>query len=297
MSRWSWFVILTVVMMGGLLAACQDSRPKEAQTTGTATAGDIKVSRGSSSGSLKDFPPEIANARLAGSGFGGETSLGPWGVMQPLSIQNGLAAPGFGRASMPADGAILQLGLGMATVYVPPGPIPPGNSLIPESSVNAIVEAIKGAGVDALDIAVNTGAAGKPYGPGSVTLVVRVRDLAKLDATVQAASIAASGQETPVFATGVLYTASNCGALEEQALQAAVNDARERAELLARILQVGLGPVSFATSYSSPGPFGPNGCGPEDLSQIMYGFGMPYTPGQKGEVQVMTNVNLIFSIQ
>ena len=69
-----------------------------------------------------------------------------------------------------------------------------------------------------------------------------------LETLIASASAAASADGLVVEVAGVRYDPADCAALEEAAEQAAIAEARLRAERLARLLEVTLGDVVSATS-------------------------------------------------
>ena len=85
------------------------------------------------------------------------------------------------------------------------------------------------------------------------------------------------------------------GPLLAALLLAAVEDARDRAQLLAQTLGVGIGSVVFASHYSYS-PFGPSPCDPATLAYPEL-YGGYYDPSQPAEATLTSNVTVTFAIQ
>ncbi|HXG35409.1 MAG TPA: SIMPL domain-containing protein [Dehalococcoidia bacterium] len=212
---------------------------------------------------------------------------------------NGLTVQGYGLASAPADQALVYFYFSSGAPK--PVPLPPSTSIAPapitEESLRPIIEAIKGQGIADADIEVTL----QPVYyqsdfSGSATIRVRVRDLGKVDGVIQAVQQAAgSVPQLTLNSANVQYTLADCSPLEQEAMKAAAEDARSRADLLARILGVGLGELIGATNWSYS-PFGYPGCGQDNvriLSVVERGF----IPGQSQEVQVSAALGLTFAIR
>ncbi|HEV2106971.1 MAG TPA: SIMPL domain-containing protein, partial [Thermomicrobiales bacterium] len=124
---------------------------------------------------------------------------------------------------------------------------------------------------------------------------------------------AAAEQRLFVGYVGASYEAADCQTLEREARQAAIDDARSRAEIQAALLGVQLGDV-IASSDVDPypsqafGPYGPipapsGGCEP----QAPPGFGgdvapavtlPPFDPtSQSDEVEVYRQLRITFAIE
>jgi len=167
---------------------------------------------------------------------------------------------------------------------------------ITEADLQPVVDAISAQGVSRADIEVIVQPSyGDPYYGGSATIRVTVRNVDALEGIVDAATEAASGLENiSLGGSNVSYTVSDCASLEQAAMQAAVEDARERGRSFASALGVGLGAVVGA-SHSSYSPFG-SPCdsglgGPYPLG------GIAYAEGQSPEVQLVATVTITFAIQ
>ncbi len=248
--------------------------------------------------------------------------------------QTGITVQGYGSASVDADSAALELYFGGEFIdgIEPPMPVPeiepeageaepgfegsssgvgvstdtvrlgdPGTRSfraqeITEADLQPVVDAIVGQGVPRDDIEVMVDPPyGDPYYGGSATIRVTVQNVDSLEGIMDAATDAASGLEGISFnGSGVSYTAGDCAALEQAAMEAAVEDARERGQTFAAALGVGLGAVVGASHYSYS-PFG-SPCdstfdGPYPLG------GISFAEGQSPEVQLVATVTITFAIQ
>ena len=206
----------------------------------------------------------------------------------------GIQATGIGAASAPAQTAHLQILLsssasfGMGPIEMPPGtpsielpPVGPmGQVSLSEEQLGPVIDVIAGAGIGEDAIAVTIPAASSFFGPGGPeTAEIRVaidqpqgEDLAALVAAIHAS--APNGGLT-VFHVGARYEAADCVALTQQARDAALADANQRAEGLAQGLGVTLGELTQASESPYFGPTGMDSCAPAGTADD---FG-PYGPG------------------
>lgn len=245
----------------------------------------------------------------------------PYPYLALQESQTGITVQGFGSATADADSAVLELYFGGTYAYregIEPVPEPDSGQSEPSSGgvapstpetdllqqaqpitdadVQPVVDAIAAQGVSADDIEVIVQPSyGDPYYGGSATIRVTIRNVDALEGIVSAASEAASGLENISFnGSGVSYTVSDCAALELAAMQAAVEDARERGQTFASALGVGLGAVVGASHYSyspSGSPCDAGASGPYPLG------GIAYAEGQSPEVQLVATVTVTFAIQ
>lgn len=244
-------------------------------------------------------------------GIGGGPAFASQFLQQGLS---GVNVQGFGSATAPATSARLQLfvvgGQGYYGKPIPYPECPPGEPCpetvpelqpLTEADLAPIVEAIEAQGIAEGDIEVNMNPGGyyDPYGPGRASITVTISDPQdRVQPIIDAARAAATASENLFLeSTNVLYSVSPeiCVTLEEQSMQAAVEDARDRAQLLAQLLGVGIGDVVFASHYSYS-PFGFSPCDPTALAYPEY-YGGYYGPSQPAEVTLIANVSVTYAIQ
>lgn len=233
--------------------------------------------------------------------------------------QTGVTVQGYGSASADADSALLELYFGGNVVGIEPVPESDSGQTEPssgagvasspseadslqeaqpitEADLQPVVDAIAAQGVSRDDIEVTVQPSyGDPYSGGSATIRVTVRNVEALEGIVSAATEAASGLENVSFSgSNVSYTVSDCASLEKAAMQAAVEDARERGQTFASALGVGLGAVVGASHYS----YSPYGSPCDSGSGGVYPLGgVAYAEGQSPEVQLVATVTITFAIQ
>lgn len=237
--------------------------------------------------------------------------------------QDGVTVQGFGSATVAADAAILEFyfssefadrgipipepapggvapsddGASSGTTEVQPLELLQEAQPITEADLQPVVDAIAAQGVSPADIEVIVQPSfGDPYYGGSATVRVTVSNVDAVDGIVNAVGEATAGLQNVSFnGTNVSYTVGDCSALEQAAMQAAAEDARERGQGFASVLGVGLGPIRGASHFSSSA-FGGAPCGSD--------FGGPYpladtsfAQGQSRDVQLFATVTITFAIQ
>jgi hypothetical protein len=181
-------------------------------------------------------------------------------------------------------------------------------SPLTEEDVAPIVDALAAAGVPADQISVLVPNASSSFftgigGPQSAEIRFTVDDPVVDDL----ASMAESAQEAAFDAglnlvyVGATYHGEDCAALAQQAREAAVEDARARAEGLAEALGVELGDLIQAADGSfffGPSSLDPSVC----ISQIGLDTGIgpginpPFDPAQPAEIVIISTVTLTFAI-
>ena len=228
--------------------------------------------------------------------------------------QDGLTVTGFGSATVPADAAIIEFYFGGKVTGVEPQPAPdtrtePGSTgsgvspsapqtgleavPITEADLKPVVDAIVAAGVARDDVEVII--MGDPTYP-SATVRATVRNIASVNAVVQAATSAAANLGAITLqGNSVSYTVTDCAALEKAAMQAAVEDARDRGAAFAQVLGVGLGSIVGASNYSYS-PYGGAPCDSNFGGVIPLRDGIAYAESQASEVQLIANVSVTFAI-
>ena len=320
------FIAVTVAAVALLALACGgDGGDEEAAirvekglaAAGAATdvgfGGDAGAARG---GAFSDVP--IAQPAPV---FGEEIAFAkgrPEPAFAPLSFpslqqgQTGINVQGFGSATVPASTARLQLfvvgGDGFYPKPIPPPPFGeepsepfPEPQPLAEEDLVPIVEAIEDQGIAKGDIEVNLNPDGyyDPYGPGRARITVSISDPQdRVQPIADAVRDAASASGTLFLeSVDVLYSVSTevCATLERESMVAAVEDARGRAQLLARVLAVAIGDVVFASHYSYA-PFGPSPCDPTALAYPEF-YGGYYDATQPAEATLTSNVTVTFAIQ
>src|SRR5438093_812841 len=279
----------------------------------TASQGDtsgrgaaVPAENQSSSGSAH---PASGYDAISGAGL-----AGPNGRL-PLQQQNndGITVQGFGSASADADSAIVEfyfsrngVATDTGTRQIEPGvngsggiaePAPPNVqevAPITEAEIQPVIDAIVSAGVAREDIEF----IGQSYFDkfsASATLRAKVSNVDGVDGVVKAANNAVASLSGVVLnSTNVSYTVKDCSALEEAAMRAAAEDAKERSAVFARSLGVGVGAVIGASNYSY---FGGTPCDPGVYPGPYPLAGIAYAQGQPRQVQVIANISVTYAIQ
>jgi uncharacterized protein YggE len=250
--------------------------------------------------------PAADMGRSAQTGYGTGGAGGDTTSAQATTTDNtGITVQGYGAATADADSAIVEFSFSSSgSGGVTPLPFPEGESRSAESSsadpidretLQPIIDALVGAGVSEDDIEILGQGYYYDYYSSSATLRATVRDLAILDNAVEAAQDAAVAVDNLFLnSSNVVYTLQDCDALERAAAEAAVEDAADRAAVLADVLNVSLGDVAGASDYSWYN-YG-TGCGPDYYSPwpIAYSVWRPGTSGD-GTVQVVSNISVTYA--
>ena len=250
--------------------------------------------------------------------------LGLFALAAPVAAQDGgdaapppgITVTGYGEATAPAEQVSLQLLVGdPGGAYS--GPQAPDPDATPGAEERArvapVVDALVAAGVAEEDISVVvspvfSGVYG-PGGPGSARIDVSVEgaDLERVNELIDAASVGAAQERLSVSQVGARYEVDDCDALERAAREAAIADARERANLQAELLGVELGDVvassdgardaattagyfGLATVLGSCEPAVPSGFSGNPITLA------PFDPTTPAEVAVYTSLALTFAI-
>lgn len=229
----------------------------------------------------------------------------------------GITVLGTGSASAPAETAtvVLMVGQGYYEEMMPEMQKPSGTPrMSPEETAAPVVDALATVGVRKADIEILSNPYSGDYGPtgGPATTFIRFDVAAPtteqiselLDAAIPAAV------ETGLYMNmaSVVYGVADCAALERQAREAAIADAREQAELQAELLGVSLGDLvasrddpyaelMYAGGYSGVVPV--NSCTQGPMNQgtsILYGAA-PFDPNMPAEVTLVDYVELTFDME
>jgi uncharacterized protein YggE len=192
----------------------------------------------------------------------------------------GIVAVGFGQAEAPADSASLQFLVGPSQMAMMSGPM----TSVTVDQLDPIVQALVDAGAaeEAIAVTVPATAGAFLYGPGGpesgeIRVDVEEPEPGQLVELVGAAREAASQAGLGVYHVGATFAVDDCAALVQEAREAAIADARSRAEGLAEGLGAALGDLVQASETPYFGPTGGGDCAagvPPDAA----GYG-PYGPG------------------
>ena len=230
-----------------------------------AAGADIGAEAGAQDGAGAPAPgaPSADTGVSKGGGGYAAPDIFPYSPLQ--QSQDGITVQGYGSAAITADAAILEFYFGGKSTGVEPAQrdsSEPGSSgggtsaepapqlavqaqQITEADLKPVVDAIIAAGVPAADVEVIvTPYYGDPSYGGSATVRATLSNVDAVDAVVKAATTASIPANISFSGTNVSYTVSDCAALEQAAMEAAVKDARDRATNFAGVLGVGLGDVA-----------------------------------------------------
>lgn len=202
-----------------------------------------------------------------------------------------LVAIGYGEAAMAAETATLQLLLGPSD----PGMMMSDGSSVgddagapgetPRRAAEPIAQAIRTAGVVQEDVSVRVSPALEAgyYGPTTdygvrFDVTVRQPTTESINRVVDAAGAAALEAEFQIAQVGVAYAAADCAAIERQARERAIADARVGAEQQAELLGTTLGELILSSDVPEDAASGApetDGCG----LPVSSGSSFPYDPG------------------
>jgi uncharacterized protein YggE len=211
----------------------------------------------------------------------------------------GIVVTGFGTASAPAESAKVQLIIGPEAYGGPQA------TMLTEADLAPITDAIAGTGVDKAEIesyipATNSMFSG-PGGPGNALLEFTFADPtdASMSALADAVYQAAATARLSIQHLGVRYAAADCATLQQAATDAAVADAQERGERLAKSLHAQLGTLTQAMD-SIYGVGAPDSCAPQGVGGYgPYGpnIANPYDPSVAVEATATAQITLTFEME
>jgi len=202
----------------------------------------------------------------------------PLALAQAAQGIPGITVFGRGEASAPADTATLLIVVGEPNYGPPPVPQPgvvPGER--EREAVAPVVAALVEAGVPEDEIDVFVGSAisvfGTEFGPATAALRITLDSptVDRINDLIIAATSGAAEERLVVARVLGVYSVQDCGALERDAREQAVMDAREQADTMAGLLGVLLGPVVSSRDITAQSPalgeYGFAPYGPPDLSR------------------------------
>ncbi len=226
----------------------------------TAAAASLALGAAACGGGDPDIAVEKGVQVAGGGGLefaeaGAEPAAGDALTLFQQGVTTGITGQGFGSATVTADAATIQVFVERFFDEPFPEPLPPFEEEpfeepfrdgfhepepFTEDDLQPIVDAFieEGVSEDDIEVVISPAGGGK-FGP-PVTAQVRAKVTnpeGKLEALVEAAREAADTVEgVSFFDVSVLYAVDDCGPLEEAALEAAIEDAEERAQRLASAL-------------------------------------------------------------
>ena len=228
---------------------------------------------------------------------------------------SGLTVTGFGEASAPADTATVEVVIGAPNFGPPQAPSPGATPGAQErEAVAPAVDALVDAGIpeDAIEVIVGPFLNNVPTygGPAQALLRFDVSDPSaeRISELINAATVGAADERLTINGVGVRYEVADCAALERQAREAAIADARTEAETLASLLGVTPGAllavddVSYdPTAVALLGGLLPmSGCSPVDGEGFPPGAfvssALTFDPTQEAVVTVYAQVEMTFAV-
>jgi hypothetical protein len=211
-----------------------------------------------------------------------------------------LSVYGVGSASGTAEGLTLQLAIEYWEDYYR-GEVP-----TPAERAQPIIDAAIDVGIDEDAIVASSGSSGY-NGMVMVTIEFDDPDQGLIQDLFAEIEDAIRFEEMYIVHVGGYYDFEDCSTLESEAFEAAVEDARDRAERLAEILGMDLGAVingADETRAVGIGSLPASSCdppaiaGPMDYySPMMTGGYAPFDPQAEIEVKLVRVVHLTFSAE
>jgi uncharacterized protein YggE len=201
----------------------------------------------------------------------------PAGAQTVPGQQPGIVVTGFGQATAPAAAAAVQIIIGPDFYGMSP------TTTLTETDIAPIIGVVIAAGVDSADIEVVIPATSSQFSglgtPGSAMLRFEIAEPTDtgMNDLAQGLYQAAADARLGIQHIGVRYATTDCASLQQAATDAAIADARIRAERLATSLGIGLGELVQAMD-SGLNPTGTDSCAPPTMLNPSYGFS-PYGPG------------------
>lgn len=257
---------------------------------GLTTAAALAL-RGSDNEASKEpirVTPETSSIGIASAGVS---------TAEPIARLPGITVVGLGQVEVKPDVAVVRLTVGSGSSFS-------GSDetveLIDEEELEPVVEALVDAGAPEDDIYVNT--LSTPYGLSENSALItfkwpKPQEVKEILRTAQDAI----RKQTKYNLRGVAVTfgRDKCQGPEEEAMDAALVDARERAEKLAALSDAKLGNLIAVSEAGSGGylaAFAPQRCGVDD--QLIPGlFEYQAANGTADEVTVMTTLEVTFALE
>ncbi len=244
----------------------------------------------------------------------------PTAAQTPVADGPSIVTTGIGEARAPATSATLQFLVGSSSAYgggmmsesavAEPGtPVATGwmmmdsSGQLDEQSLEPLVQALTDAGVEESLIEVTIPAATEAFGYGGPPVGEIWLDIDQLNGLSVTDLVTAVRTEAPAAGLSVLHTGArlspaDCSALLQEARDAAIADASQRAEGLAASLDGTVGALIQASESPYYGSQGQSSC--EPALDAMFG---PYGPGtlplydaRSAEVTVYVQVTLTFAL-
>ena len=161
-------------------------------------------------------------------------------------ITTSITVLGYGSASSAPDRARVQLLISERPSFGPGGPGSPGLVLPDSDDLELVRDYLVENGVDGDTIQIDLFSSNFPYGPSNFAseITFTYAELDSLRALLQKLVDELEARPGPIIQSAqVVFLVEDCAALEEAAMQAALDDARQRATRLAGLLDMTRGRV------------------------------------------------------
>lgn len=209
---------------------------------------------------------------------------------------------GYGDAEATADTVSVKLSTGGGGAFY--GPDGPEFEPVEEESLVLIVDALTESGIVADDIAVDAFGASF-YGPNATSAEVRFdyKEPTNLSVfLVDVMDLIKDSRGPKIQSASAIFMADDCAALEAAAMQAALDNARARAEMMAAQMQVTLGKLTSVSEMppnaSFYGTTGASNCSTIEAAIHQAGFGGAGLGTNSADiVEVSINIEATFEIK
>jgi hypothetical protein len=216
----------------------------------------------------------------------------------PIARLPGITVLGLGQVEVKPDVAMVRLTVGSGSAF---GGSDGSVELIDEKELEPVVEALVDAGAPRDEIYINT-YSGFAYGPSEGAALITLKwPRPKEVKEILAAAQRAIRKQTDynLQQVSVSFGRDDCDGPEEKAMDAALADARERAERLASLSRAKLGRLIAVSEAGSGGylaPFAPQRCGVGDLLTPGL-FEYQAATATADEVTVTTTLEVTFALE
>ncbi len=210
---------------------------------------------------------------------------------------------GYGAASAPPDSVRVDLYVGEEPSYGPGGP---ELTFVQPDDLEEVQELLIEQGIDGETIEIDIFSSDYAYSSSkSGKVSFTYSDVAGLRTMLQAVLDEMESRRGPnIQAASLIFMLEDCAALEKEAMQAALNDARARAARMAAPLDMTPGPImTVSEDISSPGvgALG-GGCIAHESLESSRGYGFSYNAGSAAannmnEVEVAISLNASFALE
>ncbi|MGH2532510.1 MAG: SIMPL domain-containing protein [Thermomicrobiales bacterium] len=225
-----------------------------------------------------------------------------------------IVVTGTGRATAPAERAIVQMVVMSSDQYYPGMRTDPEPEATPGAAdrmrVEPILRALDDHGVEenTVEVIVSPVIGCSYFGPGSSCFAARIDfsveqpTLDGLNAIINAVGDGAPEVGLMIDRVGASYEIGDCAPLQHTAREQATEDARRRAEQQAEVLGVALGGLLLSSEV--PPAAAEGGCGVPQAEQPSFdvygraitGMAPPFDPTAPTEAVAVVQVNLAFAI-